>query len=147
MTKGQVSSEYLVVMAIVLIIALTVVFLLRDFLITGAGISESQSRSYWSVASPFSISAQKYSNTLLQMDMQNALSETVTITSIQIEGTVYTVSETFRIGEERIVDVTLGSSCGSLGDPYSLEDIVINYQRGGTTASQTGSMPLVGTCS
>jgi hypothetical protein len=145
--RGQVSSEYLVIMAVVLVIALVVVFLLRDFIVTGSSISESQSRSYWSVASPFSISAQKYAGTALDLDLQNTLSESVTLTSIEIEGTVYTIDEVFRLGEQKVVSVTLATSCGEVGDPYSLEEVEISYQRGSNVQTQGSEVPLVGTCS
>lgn len=147
MKRGQISSEYLVVMAIVLVIALVVVFLLKDFLTAGAGVSESQSRNYWTVASPFSISAQKYAGTTLQLDMQNTLSETAGITGIEIEGTAYSVSETFRLGERKVVTLTLADACGTVGSAYSLDNVLITYQRAGSTVTQRGSVPLAGSCS
>ena len=46
MKKGQVSTEYLVILAVVLVIALVVVYLVSQGTGLGGGITESQSQSY-----------------------------------------------------------------------------------------------------
>jgi hypothetical protein len=147
MKKGQVSTEYLIILAIVIVIAVMVVFVLKDFLSTGSSVSESQSRSTWAVATPFSVSSQKYSGSRLDLQMQNALSEGTTITNIEIEGLDYPMNEEFRLGEDRIITIMLIETCGSPGEQYSLEDIFITYEVAGTTTDQGGNAPLVGTCS
>ena len=53
--RGQGATEYLVLLAVVLIIALVAIALLGFFPGLSSGITEEQSRAYWSSASPISI--------------------------------------------------------------------------------------------
>lgn len=148
MKKGQVSSEYMIILGVVIILAIGAALLLRESITTGGSITERQSQSYWTVAHPFSILGVKYAGTQLQLDVQNSLPQASVLEEIEIDGSDHTVDQTFAANERRVVTLTLGSSCGDPGDTYILEDINIGYRpAGGSSRTQAGEMPLVSSCS
>ena len=148
MEKGQVSSEYMLILAVVLVIAIAAIALLRDTILTGGSVNQQQSRAYWSVASPFSITAHKYQGSMLELDVQSSLPVTVDLQTISVEGTNHTIDRTFNPGQRAVINVSLSANCGDAGNSYSLEDIQIRYvPTGSLPQTQSGSIPLVGTCS
>lgn len=54
-TKAQGSTEYLIIIAVVLVIALIVIALLGGFTGFGSEATMSQSQNYWQGATPFSV--------------------------------------------------------------------------------------------
>ena len=146
--KAQVSSEYMIILAVVLVMALIAAVLLRGTITAGGSVNEQQSRAYWAVASPFSILAQKYAGTQLQLDMQNSLPESVQISQITVQNANYSISQSFTPGERRVVNMTLSAGCSDDGTSYNLGCMWISYQTGsGQQRIQKGELPLVGTCS
>lgn len=147
--KGQVSTEYLIILAVVLVVALVVVFLVGGFAGLGAGNLETQSRNYWAGASPFAIKTVKASGTTLELEVVNNDIAQLTLTDVSIGATsVFSNATVFDSGESTVLSATLPSSCGNAGDPYNYEDISITYTKGSVTGlRQVGSQPLVGRCS
>lgn len=85
--KGQGATEYLVLLAVVLIIALVSIALLGFFPGLSSGITDEQSRAYWSSASPISISewGAKYATSIrsaMYLRIRNTGSYTVRIIGI-----------------------------------------------------------------
>ncbi len=149
MFRGQVSTEYLVILAVVLVVALVVVFLVGGFAGIGAASLETQSKNYWAGASPFSIKTFKASGTALDLDVVNNDIEQLTLTDVSIDGTsVFSTSTVFDSGESIVVTATLPASCGTAGDPFQYRNVKITYSKGGVTGlTQVGAKPLVGKCS
>ncbi len=149
MTKGQVSTEYLVILAVVLIVALVVIGLLGWFPGIGGGTLEQQSKSYWAAASPFAIIAYKISGTTAELEIRNMGTEKITLTDVSFAGTSLAVPQTvFNSGESKKVTGTLGMTCGSAGTGFSYANITFTYTQGTITGNkQTGDKPLVGKCS
>jgi hypothetical protein len=147
--KGQVSTEYLVILAVVLVVALVVVALVSGVTPVSGGVSETQSKNYWSATAPFVISGWKYSGTSLDLTMQNMDGQKVTLTDFEVDGSsVYSTNTSFTVGETKSITATMGSSCGSAGDSFELSNIQITYTKGSITGLlQKGAKPLVGTCS
>lgn len=147
--KGQVSTEYLVILAVVLVIALVVVYLVGGFSGLGAGSIETQSKNYWGATAPFAITAFKASATSLDLEVQNNDLDRLTITDISVDGvSVFATNTSFTSGERKVVTGTLGTACGAAGTPYTYEDVVITYDKGALTGlAQAGTKPLVGKCS
>ena len=146
--KGQGATEYLVILAVVLIVALVVIALLGFFPGVGGAARESQSASYWSGAQPFSITSFKVSNTTVTLVMANRLSEKLTLTGVDFDGSGLTnLSNTsFKGGEEKVVVGTLGSSCGTSGEGFEY-DVELTYDQGSVSGKkQFGDKPLVGKC-
>jgi hypothetical protein len=149
--KGQVSTEYLVILAVVLVIALVVVYLVGGFAGLGAGSLETQSKSYWGSTSPFAIKVYKVAGTDMSLEMQNNDLDRLTITDITVDGTsVYSnvTGAAFTSGESKVLSGTLPAACGAAGTPYTYNNVVITYTKGPLTAiKQSGTKPLVGKCS
>ena len=145
--KGQVSTEYLVILAVVLVIALIMVYLIGGF--TGLGSMETQSKNYWAYAAPFSISSFEASGTSLELEVQNNDFDSLTITGISIDGDiVYSEELSFASGEAKNLTATLPSACGDAGITFNYGKVVITYDKGALTGlQQTGSRPFVGKCS
>lgn len=146
--KGQVSTEYLVILAVVLVVALIVVALIGGMSPVSTGISESQSKNYWLSVSPISISAWNYHGTSLDLTLQNMDGQKITVSQISIGGSaVYSVNTSFAVGETRTVTATL-ANCGSSGDSFELQNVSITYMKDGISALlEKGDKTIVGKCS
>lgn len=147
MTKGQVSTEYLVILAVVLVIALVVVFLVSQGTQVGAGVTETQSKNYWAAQTPLSIVNYRSTATAVDVELTNRDASPVTITSIEVDGTErYSTSTTFNAGETDTITMTFATGC-TTGDQFSM-DVDFEYSKGGLTAlRQNGERDIVGTCS
>lgn len=147
--KGQVSTEYLVILAVVLVVALIVVYLVGGFSGLGAGSLETQSKNYWGSTSPFAIKTFVASGTTLSLELANNDLDKLEVTDISVDGaSVYSTAKNFTSGEVSVVAATLGTTCGTAGTNFQYEDVVITYNKGTITGiKQTGTKPLVGKCS
>jgi len=147
--KGQVSTEYLVILAIVLVVALIVVYLVGGFSGIGSGTIETASKNYWAGASPFSIKTVKAMDTDLELEIQNNDLERLTITDITVDNaSVFSTSTQFNSGDSKVVTGTLGANCGTTGQTYTYNNVVITYTKGSITDMvEVGAKPLVGKCS
>jgi len=147
--KGQVSTEYLVILAIVLVIALVVVFLIGGFAGMGAGTMETQSMQAWGTAAPFSITILKQSGTTLEMELRNNDVNTLAITGISMDGaSVFSTNTTFTSGEKKTVTATVAKACGAAGTSFTHSNVMIIYDQGGIIGkTEVGARPLMGKCS
>jgi uncharacterized protein (UPF0333 family) len=147
--KGQVSTEYLVILAIVLVVALVVVYLVGGFAGMGAGTMETQSQQAWGTAAPFSITILKQSGTTLQMELQNNDVDTLMLTDIYMDSaSVFSGNTSFSSGEKKVVNATIATPCGAVGSAFSHKDVVITYNKGPIAGkTEVGSKPLIGKCS
>ena len=148
-SRGQVSTEYLVILAVVLVIALVVVYLVGGFSGLGASSLETTSKNYWAGASPFSITQAKLAGTAIQLNIQNNDLQQLTVTDISVGGTsVFSTSTTFASGQSQVLTGTLGATCGAVGAPYQYSNITITYTKGTLTGlKEVGQKDLVGKCS
>lgn len=147
--KGQVSTEYLVILAVVLVVALVVVFLVGGFSGLGATSLETQSKNYWAGASPLAINTFMVSGTTMQLEVVNNDISQLQLTDISIGGTsVFSTNTTFDSGESQVLTAALGTACGAAGSPYQYENVVLTYTKGGIAGmTEAGAKPLVGKCS
>lgn len=148
--KGQVSTEYLVILAVVLVVALVVVYLVGGFSGLGAGSLETQSKSYWGSTSPFAVTTVRASGSTMDLQMVNNDLELLTLTEITVDGnSVYTGNNTFTSGESKVVSTNVAFlPCGAAGTPYTYNNVVISYTKGGIAGiKQSGNKALVGKCS
>jgi len=147
--RGQVSTEYLVILAVVLVVALIVVALVGGMSPVSTGVSDSQSHNYWLSVAPVSISSWKYSGTALDLTLQNMGGQKVTISQIYIGGSqVYNTNTTLSVGETKTITATMGSSCGSAGSSFELQNVSITYGKEGVAnLIEKGDKSIVGKCS
>jgi len=145
--KGQGTTEYLIILAIIIVIALVVVGVMGWFPGLSAGITESQSKAYWQSTSPVGILEYSISGADANFILRNTSTKKVTVTSITLDGTDLGVPSTaIAAGADQNTSGT-PPSCIS-GDSYNY-DVVITYNTTGglSGAKVTGNKPLVGTCS
>ncbi len=146
--RGQGSTEYLVLLAVALIVALVAIALLGWFPGVSADTRESQSRSYWNGAQPFSILEYKVSGTSVQLTILNTRSEKLTLTNVTLGGENLGISSTnFNGGETKTINGTLTTACGSAGTLFEY-DVVMTYNtKSISSIVMTGAKPLIGKCS
>ena len=147
--KGQVSTEYLIILAVVLVIAFVVVLLVSSSTGQAQTATESQSKAYWAAASPFAVTGAKASATTLQLSVKNQDLQKLTLTSVSGSGvTTGAFSTDFASGQEQVISVTLAATCGSAGTAYEYSNVTLGYTKGSLTGLvQVGARPLVGKCS
>lgn len=145
--RGQGSTEYLVLLAVALIVALVAIALLGWFPGVSADTRESQSRSYWNGAQPFAIVEYKISGTEVELVLLNTRSQKMRLKNITFGTEDLSVTSTvFPGGAQKTVTGTLSTSCGSTGDLFDY-DVAFLYDSPGITGNvQVGAKPLIGKC-
>jgi hypothetical protein len=164
--NAQSSTEYLVILAVVVIIALAVVGVLGGFPTLTKGISTKDSLSYWQSADIGVEKPYLAKNTTLaslsSLVLRNNQNFGVTVTGISFGGdaaqnaTVSGLPATLSPGQTQIVVMTTNDTnpCSSLNavtsgvSSYS-ETVAITYSDAAAENNKyqfTGAKPLVGTC-
>lgn len=139
----------MVILAIVLVVALVVVYLVGGFAGMGVGTMETQSMQAWGTAAPFAITSWKQSGTSLDLEIQNNDVDTLILTDIRMDGaSVFANTTTFASGSKQIITATTATACGSAGTSFSHQNVILTYNKGSITGkTETGIRPIVGKCS
>ena len=155
--KGQGATEYLVLLAVVLIIALISIALLGFFPGLATDAKKTQSDTYWrGQASPFRVLDHTIatSNGVMTLSVQNSGSDKITLNAYAIGGTAVTgLNTSFQGGETKNINLTLGTNPCTGATRYEIlgTQIMFNYTTINSLAKvQGGDAPtksLVGTCS
>jgi phage-related minor tail protein len=148
MRRGQAAIEYLIILAVVVIIALIVIGVIGGFPGMTRGISERDSASYWAAAD---VGITRYfvsggTPTISLIVVRNNRLFAVNITSITLAGaSVNSTVLPLAPGSSSSMYIT-APTC-TAGQSYSWT-AVVNYQDSvyGNAYSFTGEKPLVGTC-
>ncbi|MEM3362440.1 MAG: hypothetical protein QXV83_00200 [Candidatus Anstonellaceae archaeon] len=155
--KGQGATEYLVLLAVVLIVAMVAIALLGFFPGMASDAKITQSDAYWrGQATPFAVAehARSSSDQNLILVLENNAGEQKQLTNITISGSgismtynTTTSERFFSAGERKKITVNLGSNC-TAGTTYEY-NLVFTYTNpdGSITKKQFGEKPLVGKCS
>ncbi len=146
--KGQGATEYLVLLAVVLIIALVSIALLGFFPGLASDAKITQSNTYWrGQASPVSIVDHSFDTTgngsLVLLN--NAGSGTITITNMTVggNGTVSGTPIRMASGDQTTVTVS-GATAGSASSTYEFNIVIVYTSPTGLTQTQYGMKPIVG---
>jgi hypothetical protein len=124
--KGQGATEYLVLLAVVLIIALVSIALLGFFPGLAGDARKTQSDSYWrGEAKPFAILELSLASTLISAVFQNVESDTRLINNTQFGGStgqVYaiTANNSFAGGEKKTLYLTALTTACTVGTTYDI---------------------------
>ncbi|MEW6528513.1 MAG: hypothetical protein AB1391_01345 [Candidatus Micrarchaeota archaeon] len=163
--KGQGSTEYLVILAVVLVVALIVIGLLGQFTGFGASGLEQQSNAYWQGAMPFSITDKRLNSTQIRIVLVNKLATKLNVTNITFDGTGInsTLAGNATIPQNQIAsgqavtivgDVVSANPCATVpsGTIYQVNQVVITYTSYAndnivTGLTQAGDKGLYGKCS
>ena len=151
---GQGATEYLLILAAVLIVAVVAITILAGAPASTYDIRSSTSATYWrSQASPFLITDQNLSaDGILTLALMNSGPSALQITSMNVSGTgMNTSSSTVPLsvggGKQALVTVYLNGSC-SPGQVYELavNMTLVNLDSELPARTQSGAEPLVGRC-
>ena len=156
--KGQGATEYLVLLAVVLIVAMVAIALLGFFPGLAGDAKIAQSDSYWrGAARPYSVvehsMVQSGANSVLTLILQNTEAEQLKLTNISARGSGFANStapnQYFSAGEKHNQTLTfVGTTCTS-GNTYELYlNFTYDNSDGSVTGQkQYGEKTLVGKCS
>ena len=146
-SKGQGTIEYLLIISVVIVIALVLVSLLTGFLSAGDGVDETHSKIYWSsqpIALLDGIIRSDGDGTLV---IQNNESETVTVTSIVIDGETYNLEsgsgKSLSLGQKYSFDINGAEPCTMNKQSYTVS---INYTTKNGINKKVASEEFVVTC-
>jgi uncharacterized protein (UPF0333 family) len=162
--KGQGTIEYLVILAIIVVIALIVVGLLLQTTDVGGGIGESTAKTAWKSAEPFAIMdyAQAENDGNLTIVLKNNSGAVLDLTSFKITSNDTAHDLNTVIGNDLdlnnfapnstavfyVSGTTVGACVSGNTYSYKAEDIEITYNTADITGrKQIGKSPLTGTCS
>jgi len=136
-------------MAIGLVIALVLVYLLGGFAGMGAGTVQTQSMQAWGTAAPLAVTGWSQSGTTLQIQIQNNALNQVILTKISMDGApVSSTGTAFTSGQAQAINVTMPAACGATGTTFSHINVTFTYTENSiTNQTELGPQPLVGTCS
>jgi hypothetical protein len=148
-SKGQLSSEYLVNLSVVMLIALIVVTLVVNANPIASKVPITQSKNYWASTAPFIITEWKYSHKSLDLIVTNLDSKKLFLNTILIDTSlVYSSSDPLLPGESRVINATTKQSCGDAGDFFELSNVQIYYTKGSISGfTQKGDKSILGYCS
>ena len=92
--KGQGTTEYIIILAVVIVIALIVVGVMGWIPGLGTGITESQSKAYWASSSPFAITSYELKSTVVApvLVLRNNTSQSLSVTGVKIGSTTYSIT-------------------------------------------------------
>ncbi|MFH0860384.1 MAG: hypothetical protein V1921_04230 [Candidatus Altiarchaeota archaeon] len=147
MRKAQASTEYLVILAVVIIIALVVVAVLGGFIDIGRGADAQAAKSYWRIADIGLVDWNQDATTLTVVARNNQ-DYKIAISAISPDGGVTNSSaNSGPIQPGGTKTFTITKSCSS-GDTYSYPMTVYynDTQHGINSKIFTGAKDVIGTC-
>ncbi len=147
-SRGQGTTEYLIILAIVIVIALVVVGVLGVFPSFGTGVSEAASKAYWGGTQPLALIEWgiPVSGTG-SLVFQNLTSGTITITDVNWSGSQIDVTDaTISAGGKATVSSTSFTCGGSAGQTFS-RNMAYKYNTPNLSGLWfTGATQIVGKC-
>ncbi|MEM4295757.1 MAG: class III signal peptide-containing protein [Candidatus Anstonellales archaeon] len=151
--KGQGSTEYLVIFAAVLVVALLVIFLLGNFSGFGTKSLVDQSKGYWSGQVPLGIVAYSPVGTNnLTMSIQNKDVKKIELRAVSLDGTANSAGlpKNITAGNTADVNVNFTSTVCAAADSGQLKEfqMVLTYGYPPSTVNYTivGTTPLRVVC-
>ncbi len=146
--KAQGTTEYLIILAVIIVIALVVVGVMGWVPGLTGGLTEQQSRAYWQSTSPFSIKEFKFSGTTAEIEVQNISANKLTLTDLNIDGIAgLSSSVSFNAGESELVSLTGLTACGNAGSGFDYNVSFTYNSKKVNGLVQLGDKGLIGKCS
>jgi len=146
--KGQGASEYLILLAVVLIVAMVAIALLSGFTDTGSSATETEGKQYWvGSARPFTAPEYTQQNSTFYFTLKNVEPGRLTITSIALDSESYVSNISFNPGATKTISFPVSSTCNETSYDFFEYDVLINYTTSnGLTKTQSGAKPVSGRC-
>jgi len=153
--KGQGATEYLVLLAVVLIVAMVAIALLGFFPGLAGDAKMAQSDAYWrGTARPFAVLEHSLRASNLTLVIQNTEANQRQLTNLSVAGSGFSyngvpTTSYFSGGEKHIQNMTLTGTACTAGAGYELYLNFTYSNADGTITGikQYGEKPLVGKCS
>ena len=144
--NGQGSTEYLVLLAVVLMIALVAIALLGYFPGLALDAKKTQSDSYWKAERPIGVLEHSQVGTNLTLVLQNNEPAELTVTAVYSgDGGSNLSSFTINGGEKKVVAIYNATSCAT-GSAYEYAVNFTYNSKDLTNQKQLGTKPLIGKC-
>lgn len=147
--KAQGSAEYLILLAVVLIIAIVGIALLGGFTGFGGDARLAESKQYWGQARPFGITEFSQQQGTMYLRIQNTEPERLVITNVSIGNASWADSNgiTFNGGANKNLSVAGLRVCNSTSYDTFEYNVTFTYTTSSITGSvQRGTKPLSGKC-
>ncbi|MEK6941492.1 MAG: hypothetical protein AABW85_01385 [archaeon] len=143
--RGQGTTEYLIILSVIIVIALVVVGVMGWFPGLGTTITEGESRAYWAAASPIALVAWDINSSHTTIVLRNLTTDTITVSAMTLGGTTLTFASTILPAGSQAAISGTGITYGGTGASFSKE-VVITYSVSGgiPVAKETGGKPMVG---
>jgi len=145
--KGQGTTEYIIILAVIIVIALIVVGVMGWMPGLSTGITEQQSRAYWQSTAPISLTDWKIDTAGSSFTFRNMSSDKITVQDMNIDGVTVGLTDTPSIAAGGSKTVTATHTCSGVGEAYQY-DVNIGYDvsKGISGKKVIGLKPLVGIC-
>jgi uncharacterized protein (UPF0333 family) len=145
--RAQGSSEYLVLLAVVLIVALVAIALLGGFSGFGQDARSTETKQYWSSTRPFAITGFNQKGDTMYLYVRNQETDRYTITNVSISNASNTTPIIFNGGASKNIEVHGLRACDSVSyDSYEYFNVSIAYDTPYLSSRYIGTKPLIGTC-
>jgi hypothetical protein len=142
--KGQASTEYLVILAVVIIIALVVVAVLGGFIDIGTGATQQSAKAYWRTAD-IGIVDWSQNTTNFTAVVRNNQDYRVSLTKMNVSGTADTTAVTLIQGGKATKTFAMACTAGS-SYSYTVAFTYDNLDSSITGKTFTGTQKVVGKC-
>ena len=147
MKKAQASTEYLIILAVVIIVALIVVGIMGWFPGISSVVTEEQSRAYWGAVSPLAIVDYAINGTTATIVLENRGTDRLQLTDIKFDGTSLGITTVnFTAGSKGTATGTVANCPAGTTFSYDVTLVYNNLDTGVTGKTFTGTTKLVGQC-
>ena len=148
--KAQGTIEYLVIIAVVVVIALIVVGILLQLMGQGSGIPQVASQTVWKSDQPWAIVDWKQTTTTLTLVLKNNSSDAMDFTDIYITSSNSSTTGVDNVAPNAKIEVLVNVPSCTAGVRYSYpkSGIYIDYNSSTIAGKRQNAIAdLVGTCS
>lgn len=147
--KGQGSLEYLIILAMVLIVALIAVVLLGGFPVGAQTTMDAEALSYWVNARPFAIREWGQVNATVYLSITNIDTNRLVLTNVTLGNVTRSFSPgwTFGAGATKNISLSGFPECDEFTyDSYEYNVSFVFDSSAIAGARQVGSKPIIGRC-
>lgn len=147
--RGQGASEYLVLLAVVLIVALIAIVLLGGFTSTGGSTMDNEAKSYWSLTRPFGITQWIQINDTVYMTIVNRGSDQLVMRRVKVGPVTADLGAgwSWKSGGEKNMSIGNLTNCTSGMYDFFSYNVTFTYDSFDLPSqSQSGNKPISGSC-
>ncbi|MCD6227111.1 hypothetical protein J7J90_01310 [Candidatus Micrarchaeota archaeon] len=141
--KGQAATEYLLMLAIVLVVILTSAIFFTNIPSLVSQMSSSGHRDFWYYSDIGIRSHSLYSDGTLVLNIKNNKAAPITIDNVWLNSDSFTVSSQLNPSEKKIIKINMNKNFNP-GEPYSF-NIGFTYSVVGQQFEYKPDVPITGT--